>query len=169
MKTWREDVENALIGISGQGTLNAIYNEVKRTSRRKLPPSWQAIVRRELEYNSTDSESYQGRYDLFYSVDGIGNGVWGLRSALKSTPVPPDEVAPPERILVETYRILRDTELARKIKKLHKNECQLCGTTITLQDGTSYSEAHHICPLGTPHNGPDVAGNILVLCPNHHV
>ena len=23
--------------------------------------------------------------------------------------------------------------------------------------------------LGTPHNGPDALGNILCLCPNHHI
>ncbi|EZP26764.1 hypothetical protein BW34_01965 [Microbacterium oleivorans] len=23
-------------------------------------------------------------------------------------------------------------------------------------------------PLGVPHSGPDIASNILVLCPNHH-
>jgi predicted restriction endonuclease len=40
--------------------------------------------------------------------------------------------------------------------------------TIELPDGRRYAEAHHIRPLGSPHNGPDVAGNILCLCPNHH-
>ena len=39
---------------------------------------------------------------------------------------------------------------------------------ISVHDST-YSEAHHIRPLGSPHNGPDIAENILVLCPNHHV
>ena len=28
--------------------------------------------------------------------------------------------------------------------------------------------AHHIQPLGQPHNGPDVIGNIICVCPNHH-
>jgi putative restriction endonuclease len=26
----------------------------------------------------------------------------------------------------------------------------------------------HIKPLGRPHNGLDVDGNVLCLCPNHH-
>lgn len=143
---------------------------MRKSTTRELPQTWQAIVRRELEYNSTDSESYQERYNLFYSVRGIGQGVWGLRSALARTPVAPDtEPPPPERVFTETYRILRDTELARRIKKLHNNHCQLCGMTITLADRSRYSEAHHIRPLGAPHNGPDVPENIIVLCPNHHV
>ena len=104
-------------------------------------------------------------------MKGIGSGVWGLRSYLLSTP-PASDIEPPsapERLLIETYRVLRDTELARKIKALHKNICQLCGQTVTLKDGATYAEAHHIKPLGSPHNGPDVAENIVVLCPNHHV
>ena len=32
-----------------------------------------------------------------------------------------------------------------------------------------YAEGAHIRPLGEPHNGADVPGNILCLCPNHHV
>jgi predicted restriction endonuclease len=32
-----------------------------------------------------------------------------------------------------------------------------------------YAEAHHIKPLGAPHNGPDVRANILCVCPNDHV
>ncbi|MCX5892441.1 MAG: HNH endonuclease, partial [Deltaproteobacteria bacterium] len=28
---------------------------------------------------------------------------------------------------------------------------------------------HHIKPLGSPHDGPDVRENILCVCPNHHV
>ncbi len=82
----------------------------------------------------------------------------------------PSDIEPPpaDRIAITTIRIVRDTTLARLIKDLHAHECQICGTTIELPDGSRYSEAHHIKPLGTPHNGPDVAENIIVLCPNHH-
>ena len=82
----------------------------------------------------------------------------------------PSDIEPPaaHRIPTTTIRIVRDTTLARRIKDLHQNECQMCGFTIELADGSRYSEAHHIKPLGAPHNGPDVAGNIIVLCPNHH-
>jgi hypothetical protein len=73
-----------------------------------------------------------------------------------------------KRIKIETYRILRDTTLTRKIKALHENRCQICGTALPLPDGSSCGEAHHIQPLGSPHHGPDIEDNILVLCPNHH-
>lgn len=80
--TWREDVRKALEQLGGKAHLDDIYRyvrELRKSRAATLPKSLTAIVRRELEYNSSDSESYQGRYDLFYSVQGIGNGVWGLR------------------------------------------------------------------------------------------
>lgn len=73
------------------------------------------------------------------------------------------------RTLTNTYRILRDTEIARKVKILHQFRCQICGEVIYLKNGQPYAEAHHIKPLGTPHNGPDISENILCVCPNHHV
>ncbi len=73
------------------------------------------------------------------------------------------------RTLIATYRILRDTETARNIKELHGFKCQICGEVIYLKNNKPYAEAHHIKPLGTPHNGPDIPENILCVCPNHHV
>lgn len=85
------------------------------------------------------------------------------------TPLAADTSAPPPRIEATTYRILRDTEIARRVKVLHGYKCQICGDTIKLADGSLYAEAHHIQPLGAPHNGPDIMANLLCLCPNHHV
>jgi len=87
------------------------------------------------------------------------------------TPIAADleELEETKRTKTEVYRILRDTLLARTLKEMHQNQCQICGESLQLFDGTAYSEAHHIKPLGKPHNGPDIAANILVLCPNHHV
>ena len=66
-------------------------------------------------------------------------------------------------------RIVRDYAIARKVKEWHANCCQVCGTTLTVAAGRTYSEAAHIQALGAPHDGPDVEGNILCLCPNCHV
>ena len=88
-------------------------------------------------------------------------------------PLPPTNEAidlrVPERIEAKTYRILRDTAKALQVKDLHHYKCQICGRSIELPNGHRYAEAHHIRPLGAPHDGPDVEGNILCLCPNHHV
>ena len=81
------------------------------------------------------------------------------------------DLAEPEgtvRTLCVTNRIIRDTPLARRVKKLHNNRCQVCGLRLTLFGEESYAEAHHVKPLGSIHQGPDVAENIMCVCPNCH-
>lgn len=68
-----------------------------------------------------------------------------------------------------TYRILRDTKVARDVKAAARYRCRFCGETITLTNGQLYAEAHHVRPLGAPHFGPDVTENVVCLCPKHHV
>ena len=174
MSTWIEDVIKGLDDLNGSASLSDIYKKLREIRQLPHPKSFDAIIRREIESHSSDSEAYTRKGDYFYSVEGLGGGVWGLRNYLKNTPIAIDADIPlgfdePARIHQETYRILRDTNLARKLKLLHQNKCQLCGTQIELQNGKYYSEAHHITPLGNPHDGPDIAKNIIVLCPNHHV
>jgi predicted restriction endonuclease len=78
------------------------------------------------------------------------------------------ESPPADRVVTTVSRILRDTGLSNRVKVLHNYECQICGCTLLLADGSRYAEGHHVQPLGAPHNGPDVLGNIVCLCPNHH-
>ena len=97
---------------------------------------------------------------------------WSSYLPSAEPPAPPIAVdlnVPPDRVEITTHRIVRDTILARRVKQLHNYECQLCGHTIRFADGSRYAEAHHVQPLGEPHNGPDVLENIVCLCPNHHV
>jgi putative restriction endonuclease len=54
------------------------------------------------------------------------------------------------------------------VKALYGFRCQVCGLQLETPPGP-YAEAAHIRPLGRPHDGPDVLGNVLCLCPNHHV
>jgi hypothetical protein len=92
-------------------------------------------------------------------------------SSIHVTPLASDinEPESTERHLVTTYRVLRDTALARRIKADMKFTCEVCKTRIVLSDGTPYAEAHHVRPLGNPHNGPDHPSNIVCVCPNCHV
>jgi putative restriction endonuclease len=121
------------------------------------------------------------RYDGLYWVDEFWqepgrseHEVWRYRlkkidemtaPPLKSGLKPPKS---PERHEVTTTRVVRDTEMSRRIKKLYDYTCQICGTRLETPAG-AYAEGAHIKPLGVPHNGPDVESNLLCLCPNHHV
>ncbi|KZB54725.1 hypothetical protein [Thalassospira xiamenensis] len=80
--TWRSDVFQALKELGGQAHLSALYETVKKVRENRganIPDSLEAIVRRELEYNSSDSETFLQRHDLFFSVEGLGSGIWGIR------------------------------------------------------------------------------------------
>lgn len=92
-------------------------------------------------------------------------------TVIEDTPLALDIAEPKETVkkIYSTYRILRDSLNARKIKLLHNYRCQLCGNSIKLFNDKLYAETHHIIPLGAPHDGPDISSNILCVCPNHHV
>ena len=81
--------------------------------------------------------------------------------------IPTDDL--PERLKIEVSRLIRDTKLAIEVKALHNHTCQLCGKRLKLSPGRFYSEAHHLKPLGKPHNGPDRKSNIVCVYPNCHV
>jgi hypothetical protein len=171
MSSWDEDIIKAFENLGGSASYDSLYAEIERI-RSSLPNTWKSVVRRRIQDLSSDSAGFKDGKDLFFSVEGLGAGVWGLRSYLEETPKAsdlPEGVEEPGRAYSLTYRVLRDTVLARKIKVLHQDLCQFCGTAVRLTDGKTYSEAHHIIPLGKPHNGADTPGNVIVLCPNHHV
>jgi len=94
-----------------------------------------------------------------------------VQLAADGTPLPmPPAVAtgPAPRAKTTVQRIVRNTDVSRRVKELHDHTCQICGTRIAIAAG-AYSEGAHIRPLGRPHDGPDVEANVLCLCPNDHV
>jgi len=80
-----------------------------------------------------------------------------------------DLITSPGRVATTISRILRDPFMVRELKKKYKHRCQLCGTGLELPNRFLYCEAHHIRPLGKPHDGHDEESNLLIVCPNHHV
>ena len=121
------------------------------------------------------------RYDGLYIVDEYweetgksGFKVWRYRLVKgDGVRLPPvrlggEQPQPPVRRQTITMRIVRDTEISRRVKGLYDYACQICGVRLDTPAGP-YAEGAHIKPLGMPHNGPDIESNILCLCPNHHV
>jgi len=80
-----------------------------------------------------------------------------------------DDLELPARTRREINSINRDQGLVRDLKELYNNQCQICSITLKISNTISYSEVHHIRPLGYPHNGPDIHSNMIVVCPNCHV
>lgn len=82
--------------------------------------------------------------------------------------ISPEPQTRPGRQTATISRIIRDSEAARGVKAMYSFKCQICQTSLETPGGL-YAEAAHIRPLGGKHDGPDNQGNILCLCPNHHV
>ncbi len=176
-------VESALENLGGKATWDKILDEVTKLRNNDYShylnkenyekTAFQIIQEHCLEYKKFKGtkrfEKVGNAYKLTQSQSKIVRRPRVV--AEKHTPCAIDieDLIQPERVLQETYRILRDTTLARNVKESHKCRCQICGQTLKLSGITPYAEAHHIMPIGRPHNGPDVRGNILCVCPNDHV
>ncbi len=113
-----------------------------------------------------------GRYQVNQEEEGAERGRGRGESEGSSEAVDQVEqvsdLRPPERTEASVSRIIRNTTLAKGLKRRYEYTCQVCDEYRLRTLSDRYAEAHHIQPLGEPHNGPDVAANILVLCPNHH-
>jgi len=106
-------------------------------------------------------------------VNFLGGGEYELDLdygdlALEHSSRDEDGIQIPKTSRVVRHVRLRNTLLASDLKQRYEYTCQVCQDSIQLVN-RKYAEAHHIRPLGAPHLGRDVEGNILVLCPNHHV
>ena len=173
-------IVQALEALGGSATYAELYAYLEKNASSVLPRTWKDNVRGRIEEHSSDSNAFNGRRDLFYSVLGKGSGVWGLRSRLLKSPTAIDldeqgnklkiseSKVEPSKINTEITRIIRDTIMTKQLKMIYQYKCQICDKSIMLQDSL-YAEAHHLRPLGGIHRGTDDAGNILIVCPNHHV
>jgi predicted HNH restriction endonuclease len=116
-------------------------------------------------YSDSSGFHWQMHPEVAEALEQLG---WVATQPMTSASAVSIDLGPPARTTMTTNRIIRDSTLARHIKTLHNWCCQICGTQLQLPDGRFYAEAHHLKPLGHPHDGPDIAENLLVVCPNHH-
>ena len=76
--TMLENVIKAIEQLGGKGTYSQIYEAYEQITGQPLTDIKKAGIRRTIEVNSADSNAFTGN-DIFYSVEGKGKGVWGLR------------------------------------------------------------------------------------------
>lgn len=77
---WKDEITKALEQLGGEAHLSEFYRYIEEHTDIKLSSTWHATVRGALERASSDSEAFDGKDDLYYSVGGLGSGYWGLRS-----------------------------------------------------------------------------------------
>lgn len=177
-------VEQALQELGGEATWDKILDQLTKIRNGDYSyyldwknynnTAYQVIQQHCQYYNKyTGPLRFEKVGKRFRLIETIPEPMQNTPTSIKpqSTPIATDIKDPsqPERVKQETYRILRDTALAREVKESNKHQCQICGKVLKLKNEIPYAEAHHIKPLGAPHDGPDVRENILCVCPNDHV
>ena len=80
--TMLDRIIKTLENLGGKGRYTEIYSGYETIIGQPLTSGQKAGIRKVIENNSSDSENFNGN-DIFYSVEGIGQGVWGLRSYQK--------------------------------------------------------------------------------------
>ena len=189
-KTGRVTVEEVIVALrklGGRAEFIDIYKTLKNNrlgdfSYYSYEESFKTTTRQCLYDHCEGNARYHGlvvkfiRDGKFYKLLETENvtssdSLEKTQIAQQKTPIATDIKLPtsPDKVKQHEYRILRDTVLARNVKDEKGYKCEICHDNIILKDGRLYAEAHHLKPLGRPHNGPDVRENILCVCPNDHV
>ena len=124
------------------------------------------------KWSPTKGYRYDGLYLVSrfweaYGLDGYKVCRYLLERLEQTKVIEATDGTPADRTTTIVERLLRNSALAQRLKKMYDWTCQMCGTRIESPIGP-YAEAAHIKPLGRPDDGPDVEANILCLCPNHH-
>lgn len=63
----------------------------------------------------------------------------------------------------------RNGERSAWLRKLYDFKCQICHAQFPMPDGRMLIDVHYIKPLTAIGPSGDHPGNMLVLCPNHHI
>ncbi len=179
--TYKEAVVMALQQLNGHAYLKDIYIIFEEIYDKPLVASWKAVVRATLERSSSDSDAYDGVDDLFYSVEGIGNGHWGLRSFNQATGIEltqEDDEFSEGKILLKSHlqreRNVKLIELSKKkfIEKHGRLYCEVCGFDFEAtygELGENFIEAHHIKPVSQmTENEKTSIDDIVMVCANCH-
>lgn len=78
-----EYIIQALTNLGGKAHYSDLYDEYERISGKKVDRTMKASIQSVIQRHSSDSTQFSGKRDIFCSVNGIGNGTWGLRSHKK--------------------------------------------------------------------------------------
>ncbi len=86
--TYLSEIVLSLQELNGMGSLKEINHSIEK--RNLLPaihsnPNWKDNVRATIQRHCSDTKSFSGGENLFYSVYGLGEGYWGLRDISQQT------------------------------------------------------------------------------------
>ena len=84
--TYLSEIINALEHLNGCGSLQEIYEYIEKNKMLpaiKTNENWKNNVSATIQRHCSETMSYRGALDIFYSVYGLGEGYWGLNSMKK--------------------------------------------------------------------------------------
>lgn len=180
--SWREEIIQALTELGGAASYKDIYQQIIDRNVKPINGDWRASVRGCIERNSSDSETYQGKNDIFYAVYGIGKGYWGLRvfsSDVASGNITEDDLSFPEgkkKLRVHVSRE-RNPKVIKEAKRVFKDKhgkvfCEVCGFDFEAlygELGKDFIEGHHSIPVSDlDHDGTTHVKDIVMVCSNCH-
>lgn len=181
---WLDEIIEAIQELGGHAFYKDIYDKIIEKDNMDLiqNKSWKASVRRTIERYSSDSDVYNGKVDIFYSVEGKGKGHWGLRNfipTIKNIDITDDDSGFPEgkkRLKQHVVRE-RDPRVIKKAKDMFKEKnskiyCEVCGfdyESVYGGIGKDYIEGHHIKPVSElGENEVTKVEDIVLVCANCH-
>lgn len=181
--TWRDKIIKALNNLGGEALLSEIYDEVASQTGETITVPFKASIRDALERNSSDSEKYNNKYDIFYCVKGKGNGKWGLRNyevVEDNMDITQDdsEFSEGRQLLKKHLCRERNHFLIKKAKDKFKQEhegrifCEVCGFDFFSKYGKigeNFIEAHHTKAVSEmKENEKTRIEDIAMVCSNCH-
>ncbi len=176
----------ALCALGGQASLSALYQYME--TRGNLPyiqtnANWRQSVSTTIQRHSSDTQTYDGAEDLFYSVNGLGSGIWGLRDqSMLDSPTTynyfdhgeyhNETVVEGAKRQITVNRYERNPSLRRKCIEKYGTTCRMCGFTFEERygpRGKDFIEVHHVVPLHTiGQNYTATPDDLMPVCSNCH-
>ncbi|HDR8026315.1 TPA: HNH endonuclease [Bacillus cereus] len=181
--TWKSEIVKSLKSLGGEATLEEIYEEVKARDNKVITKTYQNTIRGTIYKKSSESQDFQGGEDLFYAVNGKGNGRWGLKDyqpAKENVDLTEDDAGFPEgkkKLRLHIYRE-RNSKLIRTVKDKFKSKnngklfCEICKFDYKEKYGElgeDYIEGHHVIPVSELEEGSKTkVEDIILVCANCH-
>lgn len=190
---WLPEIIEAMEALGGDASYKDLNKKIKE--RANIPglttrKDWEAQIRGTIEKFSSDSKVFKkakkvagGKEDIFFSVDGIGKGHWGLRNSTisqENVNLTEDDIGYPEGKKALRQHICRERNPAviAKAKALFKQKhngklyCEACGFSfdnVYGKLGENFIEGHHKIPISKLQSGSKTnPKDIIMLCSNCH-
>ncbi|MGE7727833.1 HNH endonuclease [Bacillus cereus] len=184
---WLNEIIEILTDLGGAGTLSQIKTKVMERnnidlSKYQHEQSIGAQIRKTIYYHSSECDIYKGEQDLFYAVNGKGNGCWGLRDFDNNNDWDfidlEEEFSEGKQILRTHLSYERNSKVIRLAKERFKQQhdgklfCEICGFDfhkVYGELGKDYIEGHHTIPVSQLKEGEKTRlEDIIMVCSNCH-